>query len=79
MTVLSVPLWSLACGSDNGPYVGAPCRGDFECAPGTNCADFAGGACLPACRGDLDCGPGYSCKNTNRRGASGKVLVCVPQ
>jgi len=83
MAVLSLPLWFFACGDDHGgpygPYMEAPCRADFDCGPGTSCADFAGGTCLMACRSDVDCGPGYDCKDTDRRGAGGKVRVCVPK
>lgn len=77
------PLIFSGCGDDNGggpyAYAGAPCRNDFDCPPVSYCVDEFGGVCLPACRDDLDCVPNDHCKNTNRHGAGGKALVCVPR
>jgi hypothetical protein len=71
---------TLACGPDAPPpgaFVGAPCHSDYDCG-GLYCVDVAGGTCQLACRGDAACGPGYSCRSQGRRGAGGKVDVCLP-
>jgi len=72
---------AVSCGSDNPPpygmYAGAFCRSDLDCG-GFYCVDPGGGTCQAPCRGDLDCGPGFRCRDEGRRGANGRVNVCIP-
>jgi hypothetical protein len=73
---------AIACGNDGPPpygaFPGALCQSDLDCGGGSYCVDTGGGTCQPPCRNNVDCGPGYSCKSQNRRGAGGKVDVCLP-
>jgi hypothetical protein len=53
------------------------CRDDYDCPEGTACVDKSGGVCLLRCDVHRDCRPGYSCDDKSRKGAGGKVFVCI--
>jgi hypothetical protein len=68
---------SIGCGDDDAPYtiIGAPCRGELDCAPGVFCetgGDFPDGTCALPCRGHFDCPSNTACVDV-------KGGVCLPR
>ena len=54
-----------------------PCGDDHDCPDGTVCIDKMGGQCLLACHHDSTCRGAYQCKSEDRKGAGGKLEVCI--
>ncbi|HEX3595325.1 MAG TPA: hypothetical protein VHU80_09495 [Polyangiaceae bacterium] len=80
LTILTGVVASVACGDSRPPpywYYG-PCDHDLDCPVQTYCMEPGPGSCLVQCRSVLDCAPGYLCGQQDRRGAKGKLTVCLP-